>query len=67
MPNKKAVPSYRLHKPSGLARVLLDGRHVYLGKYNSPESREEYRRLLAEMGSSAADAPRAAEPDSLTG
>jgi hypothetical protein len=48
MPKKSAVPSYRLHKASGQARVLIRGRHVYLGKFNSPESREKYRRTLAE-------------------
>ncbi len=49
MPPKSAVPSYRLHKASGQARLIINGRHVYLGKYNSPESRQRYARLLAEM------------------
>jgi integrase len=44
---KKSVPAYRLHKPSGQARTIIDGRHVYLGKYNSAESRQKYARLLA--------------------
>ncbi|MEM9702665.1 MAG: recombinase XerD, partial [Planctomycetota bacterium] len=43
------VPGYRLHKPSGQARVYLDGRHVYLGKHGSSESREQYARLIAEQ------------------
>ena len=42
------VPAYRLHKSRGLARVIIDGRHIYLGKYNSPESWEKYRKLIAE-------------------
>jgi integrase len=42
------TPSYRLHKPSGQAVVTLDGRDIYLGRYNSPESRAEYDRLIAE-------------------
>jgi len=46
---RKSVPSYRLHKPSGQARTIIDGRHIYLGKFNSPESRRKYVRLLAEM------------------
>ena len=45
----KSVPSYRLHKASGQARVIIDGRHVYLGKFNSPESRQNYARVVAEM------------------
>src|SRR5271157_2466481 len=42
------LPSYRLHKPSGLAVVSIGGRDVYLGKFNTPESRAEYDRLMAE-------------------
>lgn len=45
---KKSVPSYLLHRPSGRARVRIGGRDVYLGRHNSPESLEEYRRLLTE-------------------
>ena len=45
------VPSYRLHKPSGQARVIINGRHVYLGPYGSEESREKYARLVAELPS----------------
>ena len=41
-------PKYRLHKPSGLAVVSIAGRDVYLGKFNTPESRAEYDRLIAE-------------------
>lgn len=56
MPRKSAVPSYRLHKPSGQAVVTIrtpDGgeRDVYLGKHNSPESRAEYARVVAGIGS----------------
>jgi hypothetical protein len=48
MPKRNGhVPAYRLHKPSGQARVIIDGKHVYLGEYGSPESREKYARLLA--------------------
>ncbi|MDA0919238.1 MAG: recombinase XerD, partial [Planctomycetota bacterium] len=48
MPRKSPVPSYRLHKASGQARTIVNGRHIYLGKYGSPESRQQYARLLAE-------------------
>jgi len=30
MPPSQRVPAYRLHKPSGQARVIVDGKHVYL-------------------------------------
>ena len=48
MPRKSSVPAYRLHKASGQARTILNGRHVYLGKFGSPESRQQYARILAE-------------------
>ncbi|MEO1584817.1 MAG: site-specific integrase [Planctomycetota bacterium] len=46
--NRSAVPVYGHHKPTGQARVVLGGRHIYLGPYESPESREKYDRLIAE-------------------
>ncbi|QJX01258.1 tyrosine-type recombinase/integrase [Frigoriglobus tundricola] len=54
MPRSPSVPSYRLHKPSGQAVVTIrtpggDRHDVYLGAYNSPESRAEYGRLIAEQ------------------
>src|SRR5687767_7541487 len=42
------APSYRLHKPSGQAFVQLKKRRYYLGKHNTPASREAYARFLAE-------------------
>jgi hypothetical protein len=42
------VPSYRHHKASGQARVTIDGADHYLGVYDSPESKERYRKVLAE-------------------
>jgi integrase len=41
------TPSYRLHKSDGRAVVTIGGRDIFLGKYNSPESRAEYDRLIA--------------------
>lgn len=43
----KRIPSYRRHC-SGQARVTLRGKDYLLGVYDSPESREEYARLIAE-------------------
>jgi hypothetical protein len=42
------IPSYRCHKPTGLAVVWLDGRDIYLGDHGTPESRERYRHVIAE-------------------
>jgi integrase len=43
------VPKYPRHAhKSGQARVRLDGRDTYLGRWGSAESHENYRRLVAE-------------------
>src|SRR4051794_14950677 len=44
----KRVPSYRLHAGTGQAVVTLNGKDIYLGKYDTPQSREQYGRLIAE-------------------
>jgi integrase len=56
------VPTYRLHKPSGRAVTtvrLPDGsrKDVYLGAYDSPESRAEYARILQEAAASPLPGP----------
>jgi hypothetical protein len=58
MPRSPSVPSYRLHRPSGQAVVTIrtasgERRDVYLGAYNSPESRAEYGRIIAELATGA--------------
>lgn len=42
------TPSYCRHKASGQAVVRISGRDRYLGIYGTPESHEQYRRLIAE-------------------
>ena len=37
-----------LHKPTGQARVRIDGKDVYLGPYGSPESRDRYDEIITE-------------------
>ena len=48
MPNLHRIPTYRFHKASGQAVVVLSGRSTYLGKWNTHESRTKYERALAE-------------------
>src|SRR6516225_8292322 len=53
MPRRNSVPSYCIHKQSGQAIVTLTDRQggrqdVLLGKHDTPESRAEYLRVLAE-------------------
>ena len=45
----RRTPTYRHYKPKNLAMVVIDGHAHYLGKYDSPESRERYHRLVAEL------------------
>ena len=45
---KKRVPKYALHRPTGQARVRIDGKDHYLGTYGSPESRQRYELLIAQ-------------------
>jgi hypothetical protein len=54
--HSRHVPAYRLHKPSGQARVIIQRKHHYLGKYGSPESLEKYHRLVADYVRPPADA-----------
>lgn len=42
------IPKYRLHAPSGLGVVRLNGRDIYLGKHGTKESRQEYGRIIKE-------------------
>lgn len=46
---KSAIPKYSFHKASGQAAVYVDGKTVYLGKHDSPESRQAYGELLARL------------------
>lgn len=45
MPRQKKVPAYLHHKASGQAKVRIDGRDKYLGKYGSPESKAAYEQV----------------------
>lgn len=59
---KLTVPSYLLHKPTGQARVRINGRDIFLGRYDSPGSRAEYARIIAEL----AVHPTPTDPNSAT-
>ena len=54
---KHKPPSYSLHKASGQAVVKIDGRAHYLGKYGSPESHANHRRLATELAVSKSQNP----------
>jgi hypothetical protein len=41
------IPGYGKHRGgTGKARVVLNGRNVYLGRHGTKESKERYRRLV---------------------
>jgi integrase len=42
------VPTYRHRKSRDLAVVTINGKDIYLGKYNSADSRQRYDRLIQE-------------------
>jgi len=42
MPRTALVPAYRLHRPSGQARVITRGKRHYPGARGSSESREKH-------------------------
>lgn len=44
--SRAAVPKYCEHKPSGRAYVRINGKCVYLGVFNSPESRDRYAEVI---------------------
>jgi integrase len=45
------IPKYSLHASSGQARVVVNGKHIYLGKYGSAESHKKYSQIIAELAS----------------
>ena len=62
MPTSRSrrIPKYRHYKPKDLAVVRIDGKDHYLGKHNTPESKETYARLIAEHFRSGDISPRLA-------
>lgn len=53
--SRKKKPAYLLHKPSGRARVRVDGKDIYLGEYGSPASYEEYEDLVRDWMAHSGD------------
>lgn len=62
----KRVPKYRLNKTTGRAVVTICGKDHYLGKYNSKESKQAYKRLIAEWESTGRSTTFGSEPAKTT-
>ncbi|RPI64315.1 MAG: site-specific integrase [Planctomycetaceae bacterium] len=45
---KQLVPSLNLHKPTGQGYVRLNGRFIYLGRFDAAETHQKYHQLIAE-------------------
>lgn len=45
---KRRVPGYRFHKPSGQAYVRINGKVIYLGAYDTPESHSRYDAIIGD-------------------
>lgn len=50
MSRQRKPPAYLLHKATGQAKVRINGKDVYLGPFDSSESKERYREVLQEWG-----------------
>ncbi len=61
-----SVPKYRHHKGSGQAFVQIKGHRHYLGKWNSPKSKERYAAFVAELAVSPIPAMPSALVTSVT-
>ncbi len=63
--NASHLPKYSHYKLKNFAVVRLDGKDHYLGKYESEDSRDKYRRVVAEWlaaGPSASCGPQVGSP-----
>jgi len=49
MSRTPGIPSYQLHKATGLARVRVRGKDIWLGKHGTPESLVKYDEVIAEL------------------
>jgi hypothetical protein len=70
MARRNHIPAYGHHKATGQARVIIGGKHIYLGEHGSQESFKAYSRLIGDLlhGSSPTAPPPdvASAPPSLT-
>ena len=61
-----SIPRYCRHKASGRAYVKVQGQRHYLGRYNTPDSKQRYARFVAELAASPV-APAVVVPTASNG
>ncbi len=66
MSDPNRIPKYCRHKPTNQAYVRLGADFVYLGVYDSPHSRAEYNRVIAEWLAAGRVRNRPEEPCGLS-
>jgi hypothetical protein len=49
VPRKSKIPLYRLHRASGQAVVHVNGRDIYLGVHEIPESKAKYHEIIRKL------------------
>jgi hypothetical protein len=49
VPRTKGIPAYGLHKPTGQARVRINGKDVYLGPHGSEELKRKYEQIVRKL------------------
>jgi hypothetical protein len=64
---KKRKPTCLCHKPTGQARVRIDGKDHYLGEYGSAASRERYVDLIVEAFAKNGMRPGTFSPSTSSG
>ncbi|TWU65941.1 hypothetical protein V7x_14950 [Crateriforma conspicua] len=50
-------PRYRHHRSSGQAVITIAGRDIYLGKFDTLESRTRYAQVIEEFARTGWNAP----------
>lgn len=45
----KSIPVMRHHKPSGQARIYVNGNYQYLGKWGSNEAEQNYQKYIGDL------------------
>ena len=65
-PAGKIIPSLRRHKASNRAYVVLSGKPICLGKWNSQESKAKYDKVIGEWLASGRNLPAPSDGYDLT-